>query len=43
MLFELPEIDLSDSLGLPPGTAVIAIQIDEAVRQPGITVVQGSL
>ena len=40
---ELPEIDLSDSLGLPPGTAVIAIQIDEAVRQPGITVVQGSL
>ncbi len=40
---ELPEIDLSDSLGLPPGTAVIAIQIDQAVRQPGITVVQGSL
>lgn len=40
---ELPEIDLSDSLGLPPGSAVIAIEIDEAVRQPGITVVQGSL
>lgn len=40
---ELPEIDLSDSLGLPPGTAVIAIQIEEAVRQPGVTVVQGSL
>lgn len=40
---ELPEIDLSDSLGLPAGSAVIAIQIDEAVRQPGITVVQGSL
>ncbi len=40
---ELPEIDLSDSLGLPPGSAVIAIQIDDAVRQPGITVVQGSL
>lgn len=39
----LPEIDLSDSLGLPPGSAVIAIQIEEAVRQPGITVVQGSL
>ena len=40
---QLPEIDLSGSLGLPPGEAVIAIQIDEAVRQPGITVVQGSL
>ncbi len=40
---ELPEIDLSDSLGLPPGSAVIAIEIEEAVRQPGITVVQGSL
>lgn len=40
---DLPEIDLSDSLGLPPGTAVISIQIDEAVRQPGVTVVQGSL
>ncbi len=40
---ELPEIDLSDSLGLPAGSAVIAIEIDEAVRQPGITVVQGSL
>ncbi len=40
---QLPEIDLSDSLGLPPGSALIAIEIDEAVRQPGITVVQGSL
>ncbi len=40
---QLPEIDLSDSLGLPPGSAVIAIEIEEAVRQPGITVVQGSL
>lgn len=40
---ELPEIDLSDSLGLPPGSAVIALEIEEAVRQPGITVVQGSL
>jgi len=40
---ELPEIDLSDSLGLPPGSALIAIEIEEAVRQPGITVVQGSL
>jgi hypothetical protein len=40
---QLPEIDLSDSLGLNPGEAVIAIQIDDAVRQPGITVVQGSL
>jgi len=39
----LPEIDLSASLGLPPGEAVIAIQIEDAVRQPGITVVQGSL
>lgn len=40
---QLPEIDLSDSLGLPPGSAVIALEIEEAVRQPGITVVQGSL
>ena len=39
----LPEIDLSGSLGLPPGSAVIAIQIEQAVRQPGVTVVQGSL
>ena len=39
----LPEIDLSESLGLPAGTAVISIQIDQVVRQPGVTVVQGSL
>lgn len=40
---ELPEIDLSESLGLPPGTATIAIQVDEVVRQPGTTVILGSL
>ncbi len=40
---ELPEIDLSESLGLPAGTAVIAIQVDDVVHQPGTTVIRGSL
>lgn len=40
---ELPEIDLSESLGLPPGTAVVAIQIDGVGRNEGTTVVRGHL
>ncbi len=40
---ELPEIDLSESLGLDPGTAVVAIQIDGVDRNEGTTVVRGHL
>lgn len=39
----LPEIDLSASLGLAPGTAVIEIQPMSVDRQSGVTVVGGTL
>ncbi|MCA9709066.1 MAG: hypothetical protein KDK70_24690 [Myxococcales bacterium] len=40
---ELPQIDLSATLGLPPGTAALNISTDEAVRAPGVTVIRGHL
>ena len=40
---DLPQIDLSASLGLPAGSAVIQIQTDEATRAPGVTVIVGHL
>jgi hypothetical protein len=40
--FELPEFDLSESVGLPPGTAVLSIQIHDVTRVDGTTVVSGS-
>jgi len=39
----LPQVDLSPTLGLPPGTAAITITADEAVRAPGVTVIRGHL
>jgi hypothetical protein len=40
---DLPQIDLSAMLGLPPGTAELTINTDEAVRAPGVTVIRGHL
>ena len=39
----LPEIDLSATLGLPAGSAVIQIQTESADRDPGTTVITGRL
>ena len=36
----LPVIDLSAQLGLPPGTATLAITADQAIRAPGTTVIE---
>jgi hypothetical protein len=40
---ELPTMDLSSTLGLPAGTAVIAIQVEAVEREPGVTVISGHL
>ncbi len=40
---DLPPIDVSAPLGLPAGTAVLTINTDEVVRQPGLTVINGHL
>ncbi|MEM9460174.1 MAG: hypothetical protein AAGF11_38715 [Myxococcota bacterium] len=40
---ELPQIDLSPTLGLPPGTAALTISTDDAGRAPGVTVIRGHL
>jgi hypothetical protein len=40
---ELPQMDLSDTLGLPPGTALIAIEVESVDRGPGTTVISGHL
>jgi hypothetical protein len=40
---DLPQIDISAMLGLPPGTAELNISTDEAVRAPGVTVIRGHL
>ncbi len=40
---DLPQLDLSGVLGLPPGTAAIVISTDEVTRQPGSTVIAGHL
>ena len=40
---ELPEIDVSALVGLPPGTAALTITTDDTVRAPGVTVIQGHL
>ncbi len=39
----LPQIDVSSSLGLPPGSAVLVITTEEATRAPGVTVIVGHL
>lgn len=36
----LPVVDLSAQLGLPPNTAVLAITAESVVRQPGATVIE---
>jgi len=36
---ELPQIDLSANLGLPPGTAVLTMTAEGASREPGTTVI----
>jgi hypothetical protein len=40
---ELPQLDLSATLGLPPGSAMIQIMAEEAQRMPGTTLVLGHL
>lgn len=40
---DLPEIDLSPTLGLPPGTAALNITTTQAIRAPGVTVIRGHL
>ncbi len=42
-VIELPQIDLSPTLGLPPGTAALTISTDDAGRAPGVTVISGHL
>lgn len=37
----LPEIDLSTSLGVPPGLAVLTMTVDQLEHVPGVTVVSG--
>ncbi len=39
----LPQIDLSPTLGLPAGTAMIQIQTESVGREPGTTVITGRL
>ncbi len=36
----LPQIDLSAQLGLEPGTALLSLTAESAVREPGTTVIQ---
>lgn len=40
---DLPPIDLSRTLGLPPGSAALIVNADEVHREPGITVISGHL
>ena len=40
---DLPQLDLSATLGLPPGSAMIQITAEEAQRVPGTTIVVGHL
>lgn len=40
---DLPQLDLSPTLGLPPGTAAVQITAEAAERAPGVTVIQGHL
>jgi len=39
----LPEIDLSSAVGLPPGSAVIALDPQDLSRQDGNTIIGGDL
>ncbi len=39
----LPEMDLSDAVGLPPGSAVIALDPQDVSRQAGNTIIGGDL
>lgn len=40
---ELPQLDLSATLGLPPGSAMVQITAESAERAPGTTIVLGHL
>lgn len=40
---DLPQLDVSATLGLPPGSAMIQIHAEEAERAPGTTIVLGHL
>ena len=40
---QLPTIDLSSQLGLPPGSAELGLQIESSERAPGTTVLGGRL
>jgi hypothetical protein len=40
---DLPQLDLSATLGLPPGSAAIQVVAEDAVRAPGTTIVLGHL
>jgi hypothetical protein len=41
--FDVPAVDLSSAIGLPPGTAVLNVQIDDLVRHDGTILAVGSL
>jgi hypothetical protein len=40
---ELPQLDLSATVGLPPGSAMLQITAEDAQRAPGTTIVLGHL
>lgn len=40
---DLPPIDLSRTLGLPPGSAALNVVTEDVHREPGITVISGRL
>jgi hypothetical protein len=40
---DLPQLDVSATLGLPPGSAAIQIMAEAAERAPGTTIVLGHL
>ena len=40
---DLPQLDLSGTLGLPPGTAAVQVVAEQTERAPGVTIVGGHL
>ena len=40
---EIPTVDISGDVGLPPGTVALTITTEAAVRAPGVTVIEGHL
>ena len=41
--FEIPTVDLSGAVGLPPGTAVLRVSVDHFEHADGVTQIAGSL